>query len=254
MSGDKIKELHKKLELARTRPVNVLLEGEQGVGKEYYARLIHEKRAWAEDFVIFDWECEHSGQIRVLDDLIMNQLAGIINPSNEKKNTYFFRRVDLLSSQAQEKIIDALESKAKRRGLSKSQLHQLNLIASAEKKNGNGVRCTSLALNPLYPISEFFPFGIAIPALRQKKEELFPLMRTILESVNKQHNRRVSGFSIEAFSFLLDYDWPNNVDELRSEIERMVTLTRDNDLIRYQVMSEKLIKHRKVARIENFVG
>lgn len=79
-------------------------------------------------------------------------------------------------------------------------------------------------------------------------------MHEILASVNKQLNRKVSGFAFATFYFFLDYNWSNNIDELRSEIERAVTLTKDNDLIRPEVLSERLIRSQKLLRIDNSTG
>jgi two-component system response regulator HydG len=246
VSNSKINEFHKKLDLAITQPLNMILEGENGVGKEYFAKLIHDRRNWTKDFIIFDWECDYSSQLKVLDDLFKNHLTKIIDLSNQKRNTYFFRRIDLLNSKAQLQIYELLENESKRFGLSRSQFHQLGLIASQEKKNGNGNKKNDFTFGHFL---EFFPLMIKIPALRHRKEELFSLMRTILESVNKKQNRMVLGFSIDAFCLFSDYDWPNNIDELGSEIERMLTLTRDNDLIKRQVISERLIKHQKFLEL-----
>ncbi len=248
MSNNIFNDFQKKLDLAITQPLNVVLEGENGVGKEHFAKLIHEKRDWAKEFIIFDWECDHSCQLRVLDDLIKNHLTGIMGFSNKKSNSYFFRRIDLLHSRTQLEIYELLDSEAKRLGISRSQLHQLSLIASLEKKNGNGNRQNDLTLNPFL---ELFPLRIRIPPLRQRREELGSLMHEILASVNKQLNRKVSGFAFATFYFFLDYNWSNNIDELRSEIERAVTLTKDNDLIRPEVLSERLMKPRKVLRIDD---
>lgn len=251
MNNNRINEFHKKLDLAITQPLNVILEGENGVGKEYFAKHIHEKRTWAKEFIIFDWECDHSCQLRTLDDIVKNHLAVMMDLGSQMKNTYFFRRIDLLSSQTQLEISELLESAAKRGGLSRSQLHQISLIASSEKKNANGNGGNDPTLNPFL---ELFPLRIKIHPLRQRREELGFLMHRILASVNKQLNRKVSGFSFETFYFFLDFDWPNNIDELRSEIERTVTLTKDNDLIRPEVLSERLLRSEKVLRTENLAG
>jgi len=248
MINNKINEFHKKLELAIAQPLNLILEGENGVGKEYFVNLTHEKRAWTEGLITFDWECDHSCQLKVLDDLVKNHLMELMDLSNPQRSTYFFRRIDLLSQQVQMEIFELLDSEAKRYGLSRSQLHQLSLIASLEKKNGTGNRQKDFTLNPFL---ELFPLRIKIPPLRQRKEELGSLMHKILESVNNQQNRKVLGFAFETFYFFIDYDWPNNIDELRSEIERIVTLTKDNDLIRPEVLSERLIKPRQVLGADN---
>lgn len=249
MNNNKIDELHKKLELAISLPLNVIFEGENGVGKEYFAKLIHGKRDWAKEFIILDFECDHSSQLRVLDNLTKDHLSGIMSLDSQKRNTYFFRRIDLLNSQTQLEIFELLESAVKGGGLSGSQLHQLSLIASFEKKNGNGRKQDNPTLSPFLGL---FPLRMKIPALRQRREEIGSLMHEILESVNKQQNRKVLGFSFETFYFFLNYDWPNNIDELRSEIERVVTLTKDNDIIRPPVLSERLIKSQKLLRTDIF--
>ena len=77
MSDDRINDFQKKIELAQKSPINIILEGESGVGKEHFAKLIHEKRIWSKNFVIFDWECEDSRQEKVFEDLAKNHLSGI---------------------------------------------------------------------------------------------------------------------------------------------------------------------------------
>jgi DNA-binding NtrC family response regulator len=249
--NNRINEFHKKSDLAIAQPLNIILEGENGVGKEYLARYIHERRTWAKEFIIFDWECDHSYQLRILDDLVKNHLIVMMDSGSQKRNTYFFRRIDLLSSQTRLEISELLESAAKRGGLSRSQFHQMSLIASLEKKTANGNEDDDLMLSPFL---ELFPLRIKIPPLRHRREELGFLIHRILASVNKHLNRKVSGFSFETLYYFLDYYWPNNIDELRSEIERTVTLTKDNDLIKPEVLSERLLRSHKFLRTENLAG
>ncbi len=251
MSNTNIENFYKKLELTTVKFLNVVLEGESGVGKECFARMIHEKRGHQGDFIIFDWECGHSSQHSILEYLAQNHLIPLTNADPGKRNTYFFRRIDLLSSQMQLKILELLESKAKRGGLSRSQLHQLGLIASSEKKHKNERAQNDPSRNYFL---ELFPLRIAIPPLRDRKQELGTLMHKILESVNRQLNRRVSGFSFETYYFFIDYCWPNNIHELRSEIERAVALTQDDDLIKPEVLSGRLVKSQKLLSINSFIA
>jgi len=244
-----IESFYEKLEFATFKPLNVVLEGESGAGKEYFARLIHEKRGCQGEFIAFDWECDKTCQLHILEDLVKNHLASMVKNANQKRNTCFFRRIDLLSAQMQRKILELLDNEAKKGDFHRNQLSQLGLIASLEKKVAKSEMQDDLTANHLL---ELFPLRITTPALRQRKQELGSLMHNILESVNKQLNRKVSGFSFETFYFFVDYDWPNNVDELRSEIEGAVALTKDHDLIRPEVLSERLIRCQKLLRTDNF--
>ncbi len=249
MAKVNIESFYEKLEFATFKPLNVVLEGESGAGKEHFARLIHEKRGYQGDFLVFDWECDHICQHQIIESLVKSHLSTMLSGTNQKRNTYFFRRIDLLGSQAQLEIFELLENEITRDGLSRSQLHQLGLIASAEKKHGNEGTQNDLTLNRLL---ELFPLRITITPLRQRREEFGSLMHHILESVNKQLNRKVSGFSFETFYFFRDYYWPNNIDELRSEIEGAVALTKDHDLIRPEVLSERLIKSQTILKMSDF--
>ncbi|NIN01245.1 MAG: hypothetical protein GTO24_25075, partial [candidate division Zixibacteria bacterium] len=52
----KTHEVYKELSKAIQSPFNLLLEGESGVGKKYFAELIHQERNWGGEFVVFDFE------------------------------------------------------------------------------------------------------------------------------------------------------------------------------------------------------
>ena len=244
-------QFYEKLEQVKDNSLNIILEGENGVGKEYFARQIHEKRDWSHEFIIFDWECDHSWQQRILDDLSENHLSTLLDKDNMRRNTYFFRRIDLLNPQMQLEIIELLENEAIRKGLSRSQIHQLGLVATLEK---NVETQEKEKILPIIHLQEFFPLTIRIPALRKRKNEIIYLMYAMLDNVNNQLNRAVEGFSPETYDFFLAYNWPNNIDELRSEIEREVALTRDNHLINTSVLSERLIKLQPLVNVDNFTG
>lgn len=240
MNNIKRAEIDKKLALATTKPFNLILEGESGVGKEYFAKLIHKKRSWTKDFIIFDWECDYLDQLQILDALGKNHLEEIMDFSNLQRNTYFFRRIDLLPLQIQIKLFEIFEGQAKKGAISKSQLYRLGLISSWEESEKNNDQKNEFSCSPL---KELFSLRITIPPLRERKQEMLSLLYTIMRSVNEEQNRNVFGFSQECIEVFLRYTWPNNLDELESEIQRAVALTGDYEMIRPQILSEKLIRN-----------
>jgi len=235
--NSKREELDKKLQKATIQSFNVILEGESGVGKEYWAKLIHSKRSENKSFFMFDWECDSFNQMQILKILERDHLKQITDFKNPHKNTYFFRRIDLVISQVQRKLVEAFDREVEGGVISRNQLSRLGLISSWEQKDKSTYH-HSYADNPL---RELFPLIIKIPSLRERKKELPSLLYDILDWVNREQSRKVFGFSKESMEIFLQYDWPNNLDELQSEIERAVALTEDYEIIKPEILSERLM-------------
>ncbi len=69
-------------------------------------------------------------------------------------------------------------------------------------------------------------FPILVPPLRQRGEDILPLARHFLATLQPKLGRRFDGFDREAENLLLAYAWPGNVRELRNVIERAMVLER----------------------------
>ena len=66
---------------------------------------------------------------------------------------------------------------------------------------------------------------LKMPALRERKDDILPLARVLLEEAAHRAGRRFTGITPEASAQLLRYDWPGNVRELENAMERAVALT-----------------------------
>ncbi|HEX7086356.1 MAG TPA: helix-turn-helix domain-containing protein, partial [Vicinamibacterales bacterium] len=73
-------------------------------------------------------------------------------------------------------------------------------------------------------------FAIALPPLRDRKEDLPLLVQAFLNEFNQRNNRSIMAVSQEAMRILEGYHWPGNVRELRNVIER-ATILADGDFI-----------------------
>src|SRR5436853_4008439 len=67
-------------------------------------------------------------------------------------------------------------------------------------------------------------FPISLPPLRERREDIHPLVIHFLEYYKQRTGRFVSGISKEALRALTSYDWPGNVRELENAIERAVII------------------------------
>jgi two-component system response regulator AtoC len=65
---------------------------------------------------------------------------------------------------------------------------------------------------------------VFIPPLRERKEDIFPLVEFFIEHYNRKFRKNIKGLSEDTRRLLLNYDWPGNVRELKNAIERAMIL------------------------------
>nr|NIT57818.1 sigma-54-dependent Fis family transcriptional regulator [Fodinibius sp.]NIY26400.1 sigma-54-dependent Fis family transcriptional regulator [Fodinibius sp.] len=75
-----------------------------------------------------------------------------------------------------------------------------------------------------------FVYPIAMPPLRERKEDILPIAYHFLEQFNRSLGKEIGGFDSKAVNKLTQYDWPGNVRQLRNAIERAVILC-DKEII-----------------------
>ncbi len=91
---------------------------------------------------------------------------------------------------------------------------------------------------------------ICMPALRERKEDIAPLLDSFLAHFNATFGKKVT-FSSEALTALFDYDYPGNVRELRNIVERLVGLA-STDVIPIDSLPKHIAKQR--VQITNSVS
>jgi DNA-binding NtrC family response regulator len=236
MSGTtgKTHEIYRELSKAIQSPFNLLLEGESGVGKMHFAQLIHEERNWGGEFVVFDFERTVQEQTGMVEQLISRVFI------TDSRDTYFLRRVDLLEEHLLAQFCDFLEDLGSGGRRPRIKLLSLGLIGSLETDGNKKTPNNNVQLHKF--LDSLFCMRIKILPLRERKEEIPELVDTFVSHFNGEYQRKVFGVDPDALEILLQYDWPNNVYELRMEIERAVTLTEDQKPIEMKALSENLCK------------
>ncbi len=218
-------------------PFNLVLEGESEVGKEYFARLIHQERNWGGEFVVYD--CEQTDQKQ--SDMVKQFTSPVFLPRLRRsgmRDTFFIRRLDLLKGHLHAQMSDFFEGLAEGGDFTRKELLSLGIIGSVQAGRHRDL-ADSVHLNRFLDI--LFCLRIKILPLRERKREIPRLVETFISFFNQERNRRVDGVAPDALEILLRYDWPNNVCELRTEVERAITLTKDHHPIRPAALSERLV-------------
>ena len=211
----------------------VLLTGETGVGKEEIAKFIHRNSARAK---------EHFVKINcgaIPANLLESELFGFENGAFTgakqggkpglfeiaNKGTIFLDEIGELPLDMQVKLLRVLqEGEVERIGGIKPIKIDVRLI-SATNRDLEKMMQKQLFRQDLYYRINVIP--IAIPPLRQRKDDIIPLANYFLKNINKKYhlNKKISN---SAFSLLLDYPWTGNVRELKNIIERAMIMSRDN--------------------------
>lgn len=197
--------------IARNSDASVHLTGERGVGKEHIARLIHygsERRLTS--FVPL--ECAALPAF----DLKRTVRRLVESARNEERSEFALRpgavyldQVGALPRDVQELLLEACRPDAREpAGLR---------LFSADTRTLESLVAEEALLPEMYWL--LTSITIEIPPLRDRGEELPLLAQQLLEALNRDQERQVSGFAGDVLQAFREYNWPGNVDELRSVVE-----------------------------------
>jgi DNA-binding NtrC family response regulator len=214
---------------ASNSQITVLLLGETGVGKEVFARTLHERGARkSASFVAINCAA-------IPHDLVESELFGVekgaytgalaSRPGRfERANggTLFLDEIGDLPLAAQAKLLRVLqEGEIERLGDQKTRKVNVRLVAATNIDLRILVKEGKFRADLYYRLNAF---QISIPPLRERKEDVSLLANRFLEKYSAINGKRLRGFTDKAKRALLGYAWPGNIRELQNMIERGVIL------------------------------
>lgn len=255
---EKAEQLEKRLELAETRlaPVfkskvmqeleeligamapsdaNVLITGESGVGKEVVANVIHSKSRRAGKPLV-KLNCAAFPQTMIESELFgyvkgaftgaMNDFPGMI--AEARGGTLFLDEISEMPADLQTRFLRVLQEREYRSlGSTRMLKADFRVITATNRPIAQALAENRLRSDLYYRINTF---QIEVPPLRERKEDIPPLVNTFVQRFARQLGKAEPTIAPEAFQKLLDYSWPGNVRELQNTIEYAVVLAR-NDII-----------------------
>ncbi|MCX5800967.1 MAG: sigma-54 dependent transcriptional regulator [Candidatus Eisenbacteria bacterium] len=230
-------QLMKKAEKVADSPSStVLVMGETGVGKELLARLIHDKSGFREGpFVALN--CSALPENLLESELFGYEKGAFTDARMLKKGlfevadngTLFLDEIADMHLRLQAKLLRAIESKCFRRvGGTQDISVNTRIIAASNKKLHDEAEAGRFRLDLFYRLSVV---PLEVPPLRERMEDIEPLVLHFMEHFNKELSKNVRACSPEAMQRLVVYDWPGNVRELRNVIERAMLLETDDVIL-----------------------
>jgi transcriptional regulator with PAS, ATPase and Fis domain len=207
----------------------VLLQGETGVGKELLAREIHERSA-RRDGPFVELNCSAVAE-NLLESEIFGHEAGAFTDAKRTKKglmemanlgTLFLDEIGEMSPSLQAKLLRALELKRFRRVGGTVDIVIDTRIVAATNRDLKAMVAQERFREDLY--FRLNALQLLVPPLRERPEDIPPLIDHFVGHWNRELGRSVKGPSDEALELLMAHRWPGNVRELRNVIERAILL------------------------------
>ncbi len=213
--------------------MNVLIVGESGTGKELIARVIH-KLSNREDnpFVPVNcgalpenlFESELFGHEKGAFTGAVKTKPGLLEFANH--GTFFFDEIGDMGQPLQIKLLRMLEDKKIRRVGGQKEIDiNVRIIAATNKDLDKEVSIGNFREDLFYRLNTI---QIHIPPLRERIDDVMPLLEHYLLELCERENKPPKKFSPEAKELLKAYQWPGNVRELQNMIGRAFYLSTSN--------------------------
>ena len=215
--------------VSASEATTILLEGENGTGKDLIAKTLHyQSLRQAEPFIAIN--CAAIPETLLESELFGYEKGAFTDARAQKrgifeladKGTLFLDEIGEIPLMLQAKLLRVLEEQTFRRlgGLKDIKL-DLRVIAATNKNLREAVKEGAFRQDLYFRLNVI---QILIPPLRERIEDIIPLTKFFVDHYNRKFKRQIEGASDAAAKLLVGHDWPGNVRELRNAIERAMIL------------------------------
>ncbi|KTR04295.1 Fis family transcriptional regulator [Aureimonas ureilytica] len=230
-TSPRMQEVMKEITEVAPSRTTVLVTGESGTGKEVVARAIHfNGPRRAKPFVAVNaaaipeqlLESEFFGHVKgAFTGATANRIGRFAQADG---GTLFLDEIGDMPLALQAKILRVLQER-QFEPLGSHQTRQVDVrIVAATNRDLKRMVAEGHFREDLFYRLAVFP--IALPPLRERREDVPLLLRRFAEEIGPQVGRRAVAFSPEAEALLMRYDWPGNIRELQNCVERSLLSSR----------------------------
>ncbi|MDD2991898.1 MAG: sigma-54-dependent Fis family transcriptional regulator [Zoogloea sp.] len=221
---------------AAASPITVLLLGETGVGKEMFARWIHDHGDRSDQpFIAVNCAA-------IPHDLLESELFGVQKGAytgaqqsragrfeRAHGGTLFLDEVGDLPLAAQVKLLRVLQTgEVERLGDDQTRKVDVRLVAATNVDLQEAIRAGRFRADLYYRLATY---PVLIPPLRERRSDIPLLAAALVKKYETPYHKQLQGFSDRSMQALMAYPWPGNVRELQNLVERGVLLAPNGGLI-----------------------
>ncbi len=215
--------------VSSSEATTILLEGENGTGKDLIAKTLHYQSVrQAEPFIAIN--CAAIPETLLESELFGYEKGAFTDARAQKrgifeladKGTLFLDEIGEIPLMLQAKLLRVLEEQTFRRLGGLKDIHlDLRVIAATNKNLREAVKEGAFRQDLYFRLNVI---QILIPPLRDRTEDIVAMTRFFIEHYNRKFKRQIEDVSDGAIKLLMAHDWPGNVRELRNAIERAMIL------------------------------
>ena len=228
-----MRDVYELIETVAPRDATVLIVGESGTGKELIANAIHYNSP-RKDKSLIKCSCAALAETLLESELFGHERGAFTGAIKERKGRFeladggsiFLDDIDDVPLSVQTRLLRVLQEKEiERVGGTKTIKVDIRIICATKidllklVKQGKFREDLYYRLN-IVPIN--------LPPLRERKEDIPLIVDNLLNKYCSKGEKKI--FCPEAMKLLINYDWPGNVRELENVVERVVTLTRNQEI------------------------
>ncbi len=245
-----MRELYSLLDKIKSTNSTIIIQGENGTGKELIAKSIHRNSSQSEKTFITQ-NCSAFNDNLLESELFGHKKGSFTGAISDKKGlfevadkgTFFLDEIGDTSPSMQVKLLRVLqEGTFIPLGSTEMKKVDVRIIAATNKDLKKMVEEKLFREDLYYRLNVI---NVQVPPLRERKEDIALLVDYFLISSCKRKDVDPKTIDNSVIKRLYDYYWPGNVRELENEIERLVVLSADNKKISEEYLSEKIKENRK---------
>jgi formate hydrogenlyase transcriptional activator len=223
------------VEQVATTDATVLITGETGTGKELIARAIHRRSARARGPLV-KVNCAAIPDTLLASELFGHERGAFSGAVERRKGrfeqahggTLFLDEIGELPQEMQVLLLRVLQEREfERLGGTQTLQVDVRLVAATNRDLAEDVRAGRFRSDLYYRLNVF---PIHVPALRDRREDIPPLVAHFAEKYGDRFNRKISRIDRRTLDLLQAHAWPGNVRELENTVERAVILARNGSL------------------------
>lgn len=232
-------KLHQIIQTIRTTAfsdASVLIEGESGTGKELIASAFHaQSQRSSGPFMRIN--CAAIPHELLESELFGYQKGAFTGADRDKRGlieaahggTLLLDEIAEMPAHLQTKLLRVLQDRKLRRLGDECEIEVNFRLLSATNRNTAALLAEGVLRNDLY--FRISTIKIKVPPLRERLDDVPLMARHFLERFNIRYDKNIRGLSQETLLRLVRYNWPGNIRELESVIERAVLFCNGNQLL-----------------------
>lgn len=211
----------------------VLIQGENGTGKELVANEIFKASARARAPYV-KVNCAAISENLIESEFFGHEKGSYTGATERREGrfeianggTLLLDEISEVSPRVQAKLLRVLQEREfERVGGNKTIKVDVRVLATTNRDLRKAVTNGEFREDLYYRLNVF---PIQVPPLRERKDDVLLLAQNFLQRFSRKHGLKIPGFTDLAARLLLAHDWPGNVRELQNTIERAVILTDNN--------------------------